>query len=87
MPAAPHADPVIRVRGLRKQFGDREALHGIDLDVRRGETVALVGPNGAGKTTAVEILEGFTVGRAARSPCSAPTPRARPARGVSASAS
>jgi ABC-2 type transport system ATP-binding protein len=59
MPAAPHADPVIRVRGLRKQFGDREALHGIDLDVRRGETVALVGPNGAGKTTAVEILEGF----------------------------
>ena len=59
MPSAPHSDPAIRVRGLRKRFGDRDALRGIDLDVARGETVALVGPNGAGKTTAVEILEGF----------------------------
>jgi len=48
----------VQVRGLRKRYGDRTALHGIDLDVRRGEIVALLGPNGAGKTTTVEILEG-----------------------------
>jgi ABC transporter family protein len=59
VPTSRHTDLAVRVRGLRKRFGDRDALRGIDLDVRRGETVALVGPNGAGKTTAVEILEGF----------------------------
>jgi len=59
MPKPPDTDLAIRVRGLRKRFGDRDALRGIDLDVRHGETVALLGPNGAGKTTAVEILEGF----------------------------
>ncbi len=52
-------DPVIRVRGLRKSYGDREVVGGIDLDVEPGEIVAFVGPNGAGKTTTVEILEGY----------------------------
>jgi ABC-2 type transport system ATP-binding protein len=50
---------VISVRGLRKRYGDAEAVAGIDLDVRRGEIFAFLGPNGAGKTTTVEILEGF----------------------------
>src|SRR6202012_6289092 len=50
---------VISVRGLRKRYGDREAVRGIDLEVRRGEVFAFLGPNGAGKTTTVEILEGF----------------------------
>ncbi|MGV9310277.1 ABC transporter ATP-binding protein [Nonomuraea sp. NPDC003727] len=50
---------VVSVRGLRMSYGPREVLRGVDLDVRRGETVALLGPNGAGKTTTVEILEGF----------------------------
>ena len=40
-------------------YGHRETLHGIDLDVARGEVFAFLGPNGAGKTTTVEILEGF----------------------------
>ncbi|MGW5673548.1 ABC transporter ATP-binding protein [Streptomyces sp. NPDC003860] len=40
-------------------YGDRDVLHGIDLDIHRGEVFALLGPNGAGKTTTVEILEGF----------------------------
>jgi ABC-2 type transport system ATP-binding protein len=51
--------PVISVRGLRKRYGDLEAVRGIDLDVRRGEVFAFLGPNGAGKTTTVEILEGY----------------------------
>jgi ABC-2 type transport system ATP-binding protein len=53
------AEPVIRVRGLQKRYGDHEAVRGIDLEVRRGEIFAFLGPNGAGKTTTVEILEGF----------------------------
>jgi ABC-2 type transport system ATP-binding protein len=53
------ADPVVSIRGLRKRYGDHEAVRGIDLEVRRGEIFAFLGPNGAGKTTTVEILEGF----------------------------
>ena len=52
------AEPAIRIRDLRKSYGDLVALRGIDLDVGRGEVFALLGPNGAGKTTAVEICEG-----------------------------
>ena len=50
---------LIEVRDLRKRYGDREVLRGVDLEVGRGEVVALLGPNGAGKTTTVEILEGY----------------------------
>ncbi len=53
------ADPVITVRGLRKSYGDFEAVRGIDLEVERGEIFAFLGPNGAGKTTTCEILEGY----------------------------
>ncbi len=53
------AAPVISVRGLRKSYGSREAVRGIDLDVHRQEIFAVLGPNGAGKTTTVEILEGY----------------------------
>jgi len=49
----------IEVRGLRKRYGDLEAVRGIDFAVRRGEVFGLLGPNGAGKTTTVEILEGY----------------------------
>jgi ABC-2 type transport system ATP-binding protein len=52
-------EPVISVSGLRKSYGEREAVAGVDLEVRAGEIVAFLGPNGAGKTTTVEILEGF----------------------------
>jgi ABC-2 type transport system ATP-binding protein len=50
---------VITVENLRKQYGDRSVLEGVDLEVRTGEVFALLGPNGAGKTTTVEILEGY----------------------------
>jgi len=50
--------PAISVRGLRKSYGQLEAVRGIDLDIQNGEVFALLGPNGAGKTTTVEILEG-----------------------------
>ena len=53
------SDRVIDVRGLRKSYGDFEAVKGIDFHVDRGEVFALLGPNGAGKTTTAEILEGF----------------------------
>lgn len=53
------SEPVISVRGLRKAYGTREAVRGIDLEVMRGEIFAFLGPNGAGKTTTVEILEGY----------------------------
>ncbi|MFN8185518.1 MAG: ABC transporter ATP-binding protein [Gaiellales bacterium] len=51
--------PAIEVSGLRKAYGTREVLHGIEFTVAHGEVFALLGPNGAGKTTAVEILEGY----------------------------
>ncbi|MGI9020285.1 MAG: ABC transporter ATP-binding protein [Solirubrobacterales bacterium] len=53
------SEPVIRVSGLRKSYGDFEAVRGIDLHVQPGEIFGFLGPNGAGKTTTVEILEGY----------------------------
>ena len=49
----------IVVDGLRKSYGEHEALRGISFHIREGEVFGLLGPNGAGKTTTVEILEGY----------------------------
>ncbi|HWC65198.1 MAG TPA: ABC transporter ATP-binding protein [Thermoanaerobaculia bacterium] len=54
------SSPAIRCRGLKKAFGDVQAVAGIDLEIPRGQCFGLLGPNGAGKTTTIEILEGLT---------------------------
>ncbi len=54
-----NSETAIHVRGLRKSYGNLEAVKGIDFDVAAGEVFGLLGPNGAGKTTTVEILEGL----------------------------
>ena len=47
------------MRGLRKAYGDRVVVDGLDLDVPAGEIVGLIGANGAGKTTTVECIQGL----------------------------
>src|SRR5271157_2276775 len=49
----------ISVSGLKKSYGDVQAVKGIDFEIQTGEVFGLLGPNGAGKTTTVEILEGL----------------------------
>ncbi len=52
---------MIRVANLKKRFNGREVLRGIDLQVRKGEAVALIGPSGSGKTTLIRTINGFVV--------------------------
>ena len=53
------SEAAISVRGLRKSYGEHEAVSGIDFEVGSGEVFGFLGPNGAGKTTTIEILEGY----------------------------
>jgi ABC-2 type transport system ATP-binding protein len=52
-------DPAIAVVGLRKSFGAKEAVAGIDLEIAAGSLAGLVGPNGAGKTTSLSMMTGL----------------------------
>ncbi|MEE6280335.1 ABC transporter ATP-binding protein [Georgenia sp. MJ170] len=52
-------EPIIEARNLRKTYGQKVAVDGVDLTIERGEIFGILGPNGAGKTTTVECLAGL----------------------------
>ncbi|RMI40243.1 ATP-binding cassette domain-containing protein [Streptomyces triticirhizae] len=66
--------------GLRKRYGDKVALDGLDLAVRRGTVLGLLGPNGAGKTTSVRILSTLLRADGGRAEVAGVDVRAEPAR-------
>ena len=51
--------PDIRLAGVRKSYGDVNAVDGVDLEIRRGEFFTLLGPSGSGKTTCLRMIAGF----------------------------
>jgi ABC-2 type transport system ATP-binding protein len=53
------SNDVVELQDLAKSFGPVQAVRGIDVSIRRGETVALLGPNGAGKSTTIDMLLGL----------------------------
>ncbi len=54
-----NAPPMIRVAGLKKRYGDFEAVRGLDFEVQPGEVFGFLGPNGAGKTTTMRMITGL----------------------------
>jgi len=49
-------NPIVRIEGLRKRFGDLEVLSGVDMTVRKGEVVVILGPSGSGKSTLLRCV-------------------------------
>jgi len=83
----PEAAPLLRVASLRAGYGHVEVLHGVDLEVRAGELVALIGANGAGKSTLLKAVVGLVPVRAGRveyegAPLAAPRPERLLRRGI-----
>lgn len=50
---------IVEIKGLTKTYGNKKALNGIDLNIRKGKVVGILGPNGSGKTTLIKILSGI----------------------------
>src|SRR5262249_56213908 len=66
----------ISVRGLRKSYGELEAVRGVDLGIERGEIFGVIGPDGAGKTSVFQILGGVMAPTAGEALIFGPTSRA-----------
>jgi branched-chain amino acid transport system ATP-binding protein len=60
------SDTILSVRGLSRHFGGLQAVNAVDLEVPRGQLLALIGPNGAGKSTTVNLLAGVLAPTAGR---------------------
>ncbi|MGD9252882.1 MAG: ATP-binding cassette domain-containing protein [Holophagae bacterium] len=56
--ARPSGKQTLSMEGVKKSFGELEVLHGVDLEVRRGDRLAIIGPNGIGKSTLLKIAVG-----------------------------
>ena len=87
------SDIVIRIRNLHKRFGDLHVVKGVDLEVKRGERIAIIGASGSGKSTILRCLnfmelpsegtielDGKTIGREGRSNGGGAAARAIPRR-------
>ena len=55
----PISEPLLQVTGLESRYGDFQALHGVSLEVRQGEVIAIIGANGAGKSTLLRSISGL----------------------------
>lgn len=51
------SEVILKVKDLRKSYGDKQAVRGISFEVKKGEIFGILGPNGAGKTTTLEMIE------------------------------
>src|SRR5690242_18066201 len=60
-PAPDQSNMVLEARSLAKAFGSNTVLRDIDIDIRRGQVVALIGPSGSGKTTVLRSLNGLEI--------------------------